>query len=134
VIKKGGGSIKISVKRKDGTVAVGMPERQVRKASHCGNKQQFISHALIMLVGTTYTDVILRAHPVCGESHIQHNTNGGVASCNSNKEGGTAMLADYWCPIKRYDALDLHSRSSRGQSKSNCLSEVAPLKNKLTCY
>jgi len=30
-------------------VAIGKPDRQVRKASHCGSKQQYRSHAMIIL-------------------------------------------------------------------------------------
>jgi len=55
-------------------VAIGNPDRYVRKASHCGSKQQESSHALItllLLVRATYIyGVVLHAHPVCGESHI----------------------------------------------------------------
>jgi len=39
-------------------VAIGNPERHVRKASHCGSKQQLNSHAMItllLLVRATYT-------------------------------------------------------------------------------
>jgi len=46
-------------------VAIGKPERQVRKASHCGSKQQQRSHAMItllLLVCTTYVWVLFFAH------------------------------------------------------------------------
>ena len=60
------------------------PERHVRKASHCGSKQQQSSRAaitLLFLVRATYMyGVVLRAHPVRGESHIQRNATGKVAT------------------------------------------------------
>jgi len=31
------------------SVAIGNPERHMRKASHCGSKQQWSSHAMITL-------------------------------------------------------------------------------------
>jgi len=67
------------------TVAIGKPERQVRKASHCGSKQQQRSHAMItllLLVRATYVymGVILCAHPVRGELHIQRYANREVAT------------------------------------------------------
>ena len=54
-------------------VAIGKPERQVRKASHCGSNrdQRSLFHCLL----APFTYVILRAHHVCGESYIQRNTN-----------------------------------------------------------
>jgi len=56
----------------------------MRKASHCGSKQQYSSHAMItllLLVRATYMyGVVLRAHPVRGESHNQRNTTGEVAT------------------------------------------------------
>jgi len=67
-----------------GSVAIGNPERHVRKASHCGSKQQQSSHAMItllLLVRATYMyGVVLHAHPVRGESHNQRNTTGEVAT------------------------------------------------------
>jgi len=66
------------------TVAIGNPERHMRKASHCGSKQQLSSHAMItplLLVRATYMcSVVLHAHPVRGESHNQRNTTGEVAT------------------------------------------------------
>ena len=57
-----------------GSVAIGNPERHERKASHCGSKQQYSSHAMItllLLVRATYMyGVVLHAHPVRGKSHI----------------------------------------------------------------
>ena len=55
------------------------------KASHCGSKQQQSSHAMItllLLVHATYTvySVVFHAHPIRGESHIQRNTSGKVAT------------------------------------------------------
>ena len=47
------------------TVAIGKPEWQVRKASHCGSKQQQWSHAtitLLLLVRATYLWVLFFAH------------------------------------------------------------------------
>jgi len=35
---------------------------------------------LLLLVRVTYIIVVLRAHPVRGESHIQRNANGEVAT------------------------------------------------------
>ena len=59
-------------------VAIGYPERHMRKASHCGRKQQQSSHAMItllLLVRATYMNgVVLDAHHVRGESHNQRNT------------------------------------------------------------
>jgi len=46
-------------------VAIGKPERQVRKASHCGSKQQQRSHAMItvsLLVRAAYIWVLLFAY------------------------------------------------------------------------
>jgi len=55
-------------------VAIGNPERHMCKASHCGSKQQWSSHAMItllLLVRAIYMySVVLQAHPVRGESHI----------------------------------------------------------------
>jgi len=45
-------------------VEIGKPERQVREASHCGSKQQQISHAMItllLLVRATYIWVLFFA-------------------------------------------------------------------------
>jgi len=55
----------------------------MRKASHCGSKQQQSSRAMItlMLVRATYMHgVVLHAHPIRGESHNQRNTTGEVAT------------------------------------------------------
>jgi len=68
-------------------VAIGNPERHMRKASHCGSKEQWSSHAMItllLLVCATYMyGVVLHAYPVCGESHNQRNTTGEVATIYS---------------------------------------------------
>ena len=65
-------------------VAIGNPERHMRKASHCGSKQQENSHTMItllLLVRATYMyGIVLHAHPVRGESHNQRNTTGEVAT------------------------------------------------------
>ena len=75
----GGICVAIVVER----VAIGNPELQMRKASHCGSKQQWRSHAMItlsLLVRATYMNgVVLHAHPVRGEFHIQCNANWEVA-------------------------------------------------------
>ena len=58
------------------TVAIGKPERHMRKASHWQQATIEITrrnHSII-------ADVILRAHPVRGESHNQRNANGEVAT------------------------------------------------------
>jgi len=64
--------------------SIGKPERQVRKASHCGSKQQHRSHATITLFVACshhmYMAVILRADPVRGESHILRNASAEVAT------------------------------------------------------
>jgi len=66
------------------SVAIGNPERHMRKASHCGSKQQWSSHAMITLLllfrATYIYGVVLHAHPVRGESHNQRNTTGEVAT------------------------------------------------------
>jgi len=64
-------------------VAIGNPERHVRKASHRGSKQQEIMLAISLTIACsryTYDGVILHAHPVRGESHNQHNTTREVAT------------------------------------------------------
>jgi len=52
-------------KQHQGSVAIGKPERQVRKASRCGSKQQKRSHAIVTLllfVRDTYIWVLFFAH------------------------------------------------------------------------
>ena len=65
------------------TVAIGDTKRHMRKASHCGNKERWSSHAnitLLLLVSATYMyGVVLHTHPVRGESHNQRNTAGEFA-------------------------------------------------------
>jgi len=65
-------------------VAIGNPERHVRKASHRGSKQQSRSCAAISLTIACsryiYNGVMLHAHPVRGESHNQRNATGDVAT------------------------------------------------------
>jgi len=64
-------------------VAIGNPERHVRKASHRGSKQQWRSPdeiTLLLLVRATFIYFFLRAHPVRGESYNQRNTTGEVAT------------------------------------------------------
>jgi len=64
------------------TVAIGNPERHVRKASHRGSKQQQRPCAAISLTIACsryiYYGVILHAHPVRGESHNRRNTTGEI--------------------------------------------------------
>ena len=60
-------------------VAIRNPERHVRKASHRGSKQQQRSCPTRSLYYCLFAahicmGVILRAHPVRGESHIERNT------------------------------------------------------------
>jgi len=66
------------------SVAIGNPERHMRKASHCGSKQQWSSHAkitLLLLVRAIYMyGVVLHALPVRGESHNQRNATEKVAT------------------------------------------------------
>ena len=61
------------------SVAIGNPERHVRKASHRGSKQQQRSLYYCLFAPHTYI-FVLRAHPVRGESHNQRNTTGEVAT------------------------------------------------------
>ena len=60
------------------------PEQQVRKASHCGSMQQWRPCVTISLIIAcsrhVYISVVLRTHSVRGESHIQRNTTGKVAT------------------------------------------------------
>jgi len=64
------------------------PEQQVHKVSHCGSKQQWRSCAAIsyycMFAPRIYI-VILRSHAIRGESHIQHNATGEVATPECEK-------------------------------------------------
>jgi len=65
------------------TVKIGKPEWQVRKASHCGSKQQLdhLTRSLYYcLFAPPIYSVVLHAHPVRGESHIQRNAIGEVAT------------------------------------------------------
>jgi len=66
------------------TVVIGNPKWHMRKASHRGSKQQQRSCVAISLTIAcspyVYNGVILRAHPVRGESHNQRNTTGEVQS------------------------------------------------------
>jgi len=69
------------------SVAIGKPGRQVRKASHCGSKQQYKSPDEITIIACSrhiYVGVIIHAHPVRGESHIQRNVNGAVVTLERN--------------------------------------------------
>jgi len=64
-------------------VAIGYPERHVRKASQRGSKQQHIMLAISHTIACSryiYYGVILHAHRVRGESHNQRNTTGEVAT------------------------------------------------------
>ena len=58
------------------TVAIGKSERQVRKASHWQQAAMEITchdQSIIACSRHVYLGVVLRAHPVRGESHNQHN-------------------------------------------------------------
>jgi len=63
-------------------VAIGNPERHVRKALHRGSKQQQrLCVAISLAIACSrhiYNGVILHAHPVRGESHKQRNAYGEV--------------------------------------------------------
>jgi len=66
-------------------VAIGKPERQVHKASHCARKQQERPHAAITLqYYCLFVPHICGCcslpHPVRGESHNQHSANREVAT------------------------------------------------------
>jgi len=55
----------------------------VRRASHCGSKQQERLHAAITLLLSPHryiSDVVLCAHSVRGEPRIQRNASGDVAT------------------------------------------------------
>ena len=58
-------------------VVIGQAEQQVRKPSHCGPKQQWRSHDVLIFVSacSRHIGVVHHTHPVRGESHIQHNAN-----------------------------------------------------------
>jgi len=83
-----GGSGKLSVS----AVAIGKPERQVRKASHCGSKQQWRSRAaitLLLLFCATKIWVLIFMHILFVVNHtfncrlhIQRQPTG----CNSTKK------------------------------------------------
>jgi len=67
------------------TVEIRNPERHVRKALHCGSKQQWRSPDEITLVyyclfAPHIYSFVLHAHPFRGESHNQCNTTGEVAT------------------------------------------------------
>jgi len=59
------------------------PELHVRKASHCGSKQQQRSCAEITLLLLVGAIVVLCTHPIRGESHIQCHTTGEVATTST---------------------------------------------------
>ena len=61
-------------------VAIGKPKWQVCKASHSVSKQQQRLLYYCLFAPHVYMGVILRAHPVRGESHIQCNASGEVAT------------------------------------------------------
>jgi len=65
------------------TLAMGKLEQHVRKASHWLQATIEITchdHSIIARLCHIYIGVVLHAHPVCGESHIQ---------CNANREIAT---------------------------------------------
>ena len=63
-------------------VAIGNSERHVRKASHCGNNRVHMPWSLYycLFAPYIYMGVVLRTYPVRGESHIQRNASGEVAT------------------------------------------------------
>jgi len=63
-------------------VAMGKPERQVRKAlwQQATIKITCYDHSIIACPRHIYMGVILHAHPVHGESHIQRNVDGEVTT------------------------------------------------------
>jgi len=65
-------------------VAIGKPERQVRKASHWHQATiEITCHGHSILIACSrhvYISIVLRAHSVRGESHIQRNVTGEVAT------------------------------------------------------
>jgi len=63
------------VRRKNvGAVAIGKPERQATIEITCHD------HSIIACSRHMYMGVILRTHPIRGESHIQRNASGEVAT------------------------------------------------------
>jgi len=62
-------------------------KRQVNKASHCGIKQQLEitqqDDSIIACSCHMHMGIILHAHPLCDEPHIQCNTNQEVAKVSS---------------------------------------------------
>jgi len=84
-------------------VAIRNPERHVRKASHCGSKQQQRSCVAISLTIAcsryVCNGVILHAHPVRGESHNQRNTTGEVATVLGAPNGFCSAYKNFcWRP------------------------------------
>jgi len=62
-------------------VAIGKPEQHGRKASHCGSIEITCrAHSISACLYHIYMAVVLHAHRVDGESHIQHNVNRMVAT------------------------------------------------------
>jgi len=60
---------------------IGKPERQVRKASHCGSTEiTRRAHSISACSCHVYMGVLLHTHLVRGESHIQHNAKREVAT------------------------------------------------------
>ena len=71
------------------------PEQQVRKASYCGSMQQQRPCVAISLIACSrhlFISVVLRTHLVHGESHIQRNTTGKVATAPILKQ---VLKSDY---------------------------------------
>ena len=92
------------------SVAIGNPKQHVRNTSHRGSKQQWRSCVVISLTIACsryiYNGVILRAHPGPGESHIQRNTAGEVATTSPPFLQGTIPIARSLCEC--WTRHDLH--------------------------
>ena len=72
----------------DNTVAIGKPERQLHKASHCGSKQQYSSPdetTLLLLVRATYMVLFFARIPFVVNRAFQRNANGVVATTQDHK-------------------------------------------------
>jgi len=67
------------------TFAIGSPSGKCAKlhtvaTSNSRDHMQWSLYYCLFVRHILYMDVILRAHPIHGESHIQHNANGEVAT------------------------------------------------------
>ena len=104
------------------------PERHVRKASHCGSKQQQSSCVAItqlLLVRATYINyiVVLRPHPVRGESHIQRNAIGEVATTSPrlyNESHGSHVLCVKAELGMTFTSWSQHHFAAIGKARAAC--------------